>query len=62
LKRTVESIERSSTVAREATSSAAQAQVDAARALIEDGLTLRDAAIVLHVSHQRVAQLVAKSD
>jgi len=55
----VDSIEKSAAVARDATLRAAEVQRDAARALIDEGLTLRDAAVVLGLSHQRVGQLVA---
>ena len=59
LKSVVDSIERSAALARDATLRAAEAQRAAARALIDEGLTLRDAGIVLGLSHQRVGQLVA---
>ena len=52
-----------------ARSQAAQAQVaaahltrDAARRLVQEGLTVRDAGSLLGVSHQRIAQLVRRID
>lgn len=61
LKSPVRSIERSAASARAAAAKAAQAQVDAARSLVDQGLTFRDAAVILGISHQRVGQLVAES-
>lgn len=44
--------------ATQAQEAAAQLTRDAARRLVETGLTVRDAGVLLGVSHQRIAQLV----
>ena len=44
--------------ATQAQDAAAELMRDAARRLVEDGLTVRDAGALLGVSHQRIAQLV----
>ena len=44
--------------AAQAQEAAAQLTRDAARRLVETGLTVRDAGVLLGVSHQRIAQLV----
>lgn len=44
--------------AAQAQDAAAQLTRDAARRLVEEGLTVRDAGALLGVSHQRIAQLV----
>ncbi|MBI2755447.1 MAG: type II toxin-antitoxin system HicB family antitoxin, partial [Chloroflexi bacterium] len=44
--------------AAEAQDAAAQLTRDAARRLVDEGLTVRDAGVLLGVSHQRIAQLV----
>jgi hypothetical protein len=41
---------------------AAQLTRAAARRLVEEGLTVRDAGVLLGVSHQRIAQLVREAD
>jgi hypothetical protein len=47
--------------AAEAQDAAAQLTRDAARRLVDEGLTVRDAGVLLGVSHQRIAQLVRES-
>jgi len=44
--------------AAQAQDAAAQLTREAARRLVEEGLTVRDAGVLLGVSHQRIAQLV----
>jgi hypothetical protein len=44
--------------AAQAQDAAAQLTRDAARRLVDEGLTVRDAGVLLGVSHQRIAQLV----
>jgi len=44
--------------AAEAQDAAARLTRDAARGLVQEGLTVRDAGVLLGVSHQRIAQLV----
>ena len=45
-------------LAAQAQDAAAQLTRDAARRLVAEGLTVRDAGVLLGVSHQRIAQLV----
>jgi hypothetical protein len=47
--------------AAQAQDAAAQLTRDAARRLVQEGLTVRDAGALLGVSHQRIAQLVRNS-
>lgn len=47
--------------AAQAQDAAAQLTRDAARRLVQEGLTVRDAGVLLGVSHQRIAQLVRQN-
>ena len=47
--------------AAQAQDTAAQLTRDAARRLVQEGLTVRDAGSLLGVSHQRIAQLVRQN-
>jgi predicted RNase H-like HicB family nuclease len=47
--------------AAQAQDAAAQLTRDAAQRLVDEGLTVRDAGVLLGVSHQRIAQLVRHS-
>ncbi len=58
----LEARRRARSVARAAASDAARADVDIARALVNSGLTIRDAGDILEISFQRVAQLVGNSE
>jgi predicted RNase H-like HicB family nuclease len=53
---------RARSALREAEESAEEATVTAARSLIADGYTVRDAGALLGISPQRVSQLVRKQD
>lgn len=57
-------VERATTARSEAAhaqDAAAQLTRDAARRLVQEGLTVRDAGVLLGVSHQRIAQLVRQT-
>jgi hypothetical protein len=54
----VDEATKARSAASQAQDAAAELTRDAARRLVEDGLTVRDAGALLGVSHQRIAQLV----
>jgi predicted RNase H-like HicB family nuclease len=58
VRRAAETARRRRARARDAEAEAAAATREAARALVESGLSRRDAAVVLELSHQRVDQLL----
>jgi hypothetical protein len=58
LRTVVDQATRARSQAAQAQDAAAQLTRDAARRLVDEGLTVRDAGLLLGVSHQRIAQLV----
>ena len=54
----VDQATRARSQAAEAQDAAAKLTRDAARRLVDEGLTVRDAGVLLGISHQRIAQLV----